>query len=170
MSANIELPEVSTFTAGAVGRPGQRTFYLQVVAVSGSLWFKLEKQQVSALGEHLRRMMADLPQPVVAPDAPFSAPPSAEDATFVIGVMGAGYEADRDRVVMLLEELVPVDEEGEIEPETAADQGRVRLHLTRDQVMAFVAAAEAAVANGRPSCRWCGFPMDPDGHHCPRMN
>jgi hypothetical protein len=26
------------------------------------------------------------------------------------------------------------------------------------------------VAAGRPNCRWCGFPIDPDGHPCPRMN
>ena len=27
-----------------------------------------------------------------------------------------------------------------------------------------------AVAGGRPLCRWCALPMDPDGHFCPRMN
>ena len=23
---------------------------------------------------------------------------------------------------------------------------------------------------GRPDCQWCGNPIDPDGHACPRMN
>jgi hypothetical protein len=27
-----------------------------------------------------------------------------------------------------------------------------------------------AVSAGRPKCPLCEFPMDPDGHICPRMN
>jgi hypothetical protein len=27
-----------------------------------------------------------------------------------------------------------------------------------------------AVAAGRPKCPLCDFPMNPDGHICPRMN
>jgi hypothetical protein len=26
------------------------------------------------------------------------------------------------------------------------------------------------VEAGRPNCRWCGLPMNIDGHPCPRMN
>jgi hypothetical protein len=29
---------------------------------------------------------------------------------------------------------------------------------------------ESIVAAGRPACQWCGNPIDPDGHICPRMN
>ena len=172
MSASFEFEEVDRFVTGAVGRPGSRVFFLEVVTAAGSVWFKIEKQQVAALAEHLRRMMADLPQPVVTlgSGARFSAPGSLEDAAFVVGTMSAGYEPDRDRVVMLVEEFVALDENGDPEPEAAATQGRARLSLRREQVVGFVAEAEIVVAGGRPLCRWCGLPIDPDGHNCPRSN
>jgi uncharacterized repeat protein (TIGR03847 family) len=51
------------------------------------------------------------------------------------------------------------------------DEGAsVKVRLTRAQVSAFVGHARALVAAGRPPCRFCGLPLDPDGHMCPRMN
>jgi len=35
---------------------------------------------------------------------------------------------------------------------------------------AFVKRALALVAAGRPPCPFCGFPLDPGGHVCPRAN
>ncbi|MGH9262495.1 MAG: DUF3090 family protein [Acidimicrobiales bacterium] len=26
------------------------------------------------------------------------------------------------------------------------------------------------MSQGRPDCGFCGLPIDPDGHACPRMN
>ena len=170
MSDSFELTEVNVFTAGAVGLPGERTFYLQATSSLGAVWFKCEKQQVAALAEYFRRLMVDLPQPVVAPVAPFGAPETEDDAAFVLGTIGVGYETDRDRVVLVLDEIVPVGEDGEPDPDAVVNQGRARLYLTRDQVMAFIGAADDAVAGGRPTCRWCGLPMNVEGHHCPRMN
>ena len=64
---------------------------------------------------------------------------------------------------MVLEELIDEEEED--------DEGAsVRVRLTRAQVSAFVSHARALVAAGRPPCRFCGLPLDPDGHMCPRMN
>jgi uncharacterized repeat protein (TIGR03847 family) len=42
--------------------------------------------------------------------------------------------------------------------------------LSRGQARAFARHAERVVAAGRPACRFCGGPIDPDGHACPRMN
>jgi uncharacterized repeat protein (TIGR03847 family) len=170
VSDSFELTELDGFSAGAVGLPGERTFYLQATSSLGDVWFKCEKQQVAALAEYFRRLMVDLPQPVVARVAPFGAPETEDDAAFVLGTIGVGYETDRDRVVLVLDEIVPVGEDGEPDPDAVVNQGRARLYLTRDQVMAFIGAADDAVAGGRPTCRWCGLPMNVEGHHCPRMN
>jgi uncharacterized repeat protein (TIGR03847 family) len=35
---------------------------------------------------------------------------------------------------------------------------------------AFVARAQTVVSAGRPACQFCGGPIDPDGHICPRAN
>jgi hypothetical protein len=35
---------------------------------------------------------------------------------------------------------------------------------------AFVQRAQRVVSAGRPACQFCGGPIDPDGHLCPRAN
>jgi 23S rRNA G2445 N2-methylase RlmL len=50
-------------------------------------------------------------------------------------------------------------------------EGRIaRLYATRAQIRAMLANGLVAVGGGRPKCPLCDFPMDPDGHICPRMN
>jgi uncharacterized repeat protein (TIGR03847 family) len=46
----------------------------------------------------------------------------------------------------------------------------LRVELTRGQALAFAGRAAELMASGRPSCRFCGLPIDPEGHPCPRMN
>ena len=68
------------------------------------------------------------------------------------------------------------DEEDELAPELdltldpTLDRGTMRLLVTRGQALAFAGRAAELVASGRPACRFCGLPMDPEGHPCPRMN
>ncbi len=50
------------------------------------------------------------------------------------------------------------------------DTAKARFRLTRPQAAAFVERARSLVQAGRPSCRLCGLPMDPDGHTCPGTN
>ena len=71
-------------------------------------------------------------------------------------------------MLVQLDEAGAVDEQGELVSDPALS--RVRLLLSLPQAFAFCERSEAAVAGGRPLCRWCQFPIDPDGHICPRMN
>lgn len=160
MSPSFDLPETEHFTTGAVGPPGQRVFYLQAGTSGSVVSLKLEKQQVAALADHLAGMLSDLP-----PVAPGAAPELREPvvAQWTVGGLGVAFDEDADRVVLVAQELVPdeVDED---------DAATARLRLTRDQVAAFVARARELVTAGRPTCRWCGLPVDPEGHACPRAN
>ena len=63
MADMYEYRETSHFTAGAVGEPGNRVFYLQAGDAFGYHSVKLEKQQVSALATFLRTVLEDLPSP-----------------------------------------------------------------------------------------------------------
>ena len=93
----------------------------------------------------------------------------------MLGPIGLGYDRGNDRLLVQLEELVAADRRrgrrrrGRAD-EDAADRGHVRLYVTRSQAAAFCDHADELVAAGRPSCMWCGNPIDPDGHPCPRMN
>lgn len=170
MGVFYEFDEVDAFTVGAIGEPGQRSFFLQARRGSTRVTVKCEKQQASAIADYLLKVLNDLP---TASDRPMPAAMELAaplDAAFVLGPVGLGYDRSSDRVLVQLEELVPVDEEGDVEAEALDDRGHLRVFLTRSQAQAFCEHTESVVAAGRPSCVWCGLPMDPAGHRCPRMN
>ena len=103
---------VDVFTTGTIGRPGQRTFYLQVRIGHDHVDVKCEKIQVAAMAEHLRNVLQDLP-PVrdrPLPGALEMASPPHE--RFVLGQIGLGYDPRADQVVVQLEELGELDDEG----------------------------------------------------------
>ena len=169
MNPSFELPEPKKFTAGTVGEPGQRVFFLQAVADGQLVTLKCEKQQVGALAEHLAALLADLPLPgpeeVVATDVDFVEPSAA---AWAVGRMGVAWDEGDDRLVLQCEEIVAVDEDDE--PIADEDPATARFRLTRAQVAAFVEVARELVSAGRPPCYLCGRPMDPSGHVCARLN
>lgn len=164
MGDRFEFDDVDAFTAGTVGRPGQRVFFLQARQGTEIVTLRLEKQQVAALGEHLAQMLVDLPQPDYLASGPGSDFVLAGEAAWVVGGLGAAYDAGTDRIVLVAEELVTEEEAAE------GEQGSLRVRISRAQAAAFSMVAAELVSAGRPACIWCGRPMDPDGHPCPRMN
>ena len=112
--------------------------------------------------------------------APVGPSPSELDLTepvesaWTIGTIGVAYDEPADRIVVLFEELTDQADEPDgpdddpLEPVSTGASVRVR--LTREQAAAFVRRGRELVTAGRPPCRFCGFPVDPDGHACPRMN
>jgi uncharacterized repeat protein (TIGR03847 family) len=171
MTVFFEFEEVDTFTAAAVGQPGSRVFYLHARAGDERVTVKCEKQQVTAIAQYLRRVLSDLPP---AEDRPLTGAVELQgDQSFVLGPIGLGYDRGNDRVLVQLEELVAadVDEDDDADDDAeAVDRSHVRLYMTRSQAAAFCDHADELVAAGRPMCQWCGNPIDPDGHPCPRMN
>ncbi len=165
MSSSFEMPEVDHLTAGAVGEPGHRVFYLQAGNQGQVVSLRLEKAQVAALVAYLVGMLAEMPGAGRGPGAT----PSPADmelvepvvAEWVVGSLGVSYEEDADRVVLVAEELV---EEGD------DDGAHARITATPDQVAALAARGADAVASGRPPCPLCGQPLDPEGHTCARLN
>ena len=59
--SDFDLREPDRFTAGAVGEPGSRVFFLQAVEGTQVVSLRLEKQQVGALGQYLQGVLSDLP-------------------------------------------------------------------------------------------------------------
>jgi uncharacterized repeat protein (TIGR03847 family) len=164
--SDVELSQPDRFTAGAVGEPGARVFYLQASEGGAVVSLRLEKQQVGALGLYLQGVLSDLP--AVPPDELPTELDLVEPIVpeWVVGTLSVAYDDDEDRIVLQAEELVDEDDDGE----PVEVPSRARFHLTRAQVVAYCAHAEELVAAGRPPCPICGQPMDPDGHVCPRSN
>lgn len=158
MSPALDLGDLDRFTVGATGPVGKRVFLMQCQSGSTVLTLKAEKQQISVLAEYLGRVLRDLERPEDLPEDLELSEPS--EPHWVIGTLGVSYDEDVDRVVLVAEELVAEDEEGDV----------ARFSVTRAQAAAFAIRATALVEAGRPPCPLCGLPLDPSGHQCPRTN
>ncbi len=47
---------------------------------------------------------------------------------------------------------------------------RVRIFATREQMLSLSRHGALVASRGRPTCQFCGNPIDPEGHVCPAMN
>jgi uncharacterized repeat protein (TIGR03847 family) len=164
LSESFEFDEVGLFTAGTLGPRGQRVFLLEIAARAGFYWFKVEKQQVSAIAEYLDQLIEDLPTiegPPTELEGMFDDPTGVE---WTIGSIAAAYESETDRIVLLCEELIEDDSDDEDQTAT------LRVRLDRHQVLGFVNHARELVASGRPPCQFCGRSLEGDGSFCPCSN
>ena len=185
----IELDPVDRITAGAVGEPGVRTFFLQGRKGPQLVTLLVVKQQVQLLAASVVEILARVGGET---GTETEAEPPDEGMELEeplvpewrAGRLAIGYEEDRDMVVLEVEELVPDEETDETEEETAfaehgepaeraedePEAGKVRFWATRDQMLALARHGAAVCASGRPTCQFCGNPIDAEGHTCPAMN
>lgn len=176
MASYFDFENADAFATGAIGRPGSRTFYVQVRADNQVISVKCEKGQVAAMAEYLRGMLADMPDTGSAVDNSTATLQSPVEQSFVLGSVGLGVDRPNMRMVVQLEEMVLVDEDEEEifdlldEDDDDVDASVVRVLLTPEQARAFCDTAELFVNAGRAICKWCSAPVDPAGHACPKFN
>lgn len=195
----IEFDPADMVAAGAVGVPGRRTFFIQGVKDGQVVSVLVEKQQVAILAERLvalleqvarQHPMAELqtvPSDLVGDPVPL----------FRALAIGIGFDPARQMVVLELHEQPVPDEDadpdagdGPLDPgdealaeALAAVTGEapgpapeepegylVRFYITPGQARALADRGGASVQAGRPPCERCGFPIDPEGHSCPKLN
>lgn len=172
------------FVAGTVGPPGQRTFFLQARSGARVVSVALEKQQVQALAERIDELLDE----VMASNAtegliPAVAPLGLEDTDpleqpieeeFRAGTMTLSWDPDDQRLVI---EVFPFTEAAVVTPDQLDEDFEepepdevFLVRLPAGPARAFVKRAEQVLDAGRPSCPFCGNPIDPDGHLCVRAN
>jgi uncharacterized repeat protein (TIGR03847 family) len=172
------------FVTGTVGLPGQRTFFLQAREGPRLVSVALEKQQVAALAERIDELLDEVMAsqqndamiPAVAPlglddDEPLEQPIEEE---FRAGTMTLSWDPDDARVVI---EVFPFTEAAVVSPEQVDEDFEepepdelLLVRITAAAARAFVKRASQVLEAGRPSCPFCGYPIDPDGHLCVRAN
>ncbi len=170
------------FVVGTVGRPGERTFYLQARQDDRLVSVVLEKVQVAALAERLGALLEELGRRGVAIPAGEAAAPGGDEPleeplveAFRVGTLALAWDPRGAEIIV---EARAVTDDPEAEDAEADDVGDddpdgpdvVRVRLTTTMTLAFVGRARRLVAAGRPPCPWCGQPLDPHGHFCPRRN
>ncbi len=102
-SPSFEFETPDHFTAGTLGPPGQRVFYLQARGGGTLMTLKVEKEQVRALGEYLRRLLVRFPAAGGEPIGDLTLLEPA-DAVCSVGTIGVGYDKERRRVVVEAQE------------------------------------------------------------------
>src|SRR6266542_112874 len=185
MTESFELDAPDHFTAGAIGPPGERVFYLQARQAGALVTLKCEKEHVRALGRYFGSTLSKLP---LTPPSPRRGEGEREgekegdfvdfaEPAWIVAAIGAGWDQERDRFVVEMKELLEEEEEAEEEqvpegqvPELEIEPAAARVWITRAQAAAFVERAEALMKAGRPICSMCSQPKDPTGHICPRSN
>lgn len=179
------------FVAGAVGQPGERTFFLQARGGGRMTSVALEKLQVASLAQRLEELLDEVLRrsedqtgvPAVTPtdledNEPLEQPILEE---FRVGTMALAWDPQEEKVMIEAQEATEEEQDGEdgeedeSEPEPFSDEviegpDVLRVGITPAAARAFAQRALKIVAAGRPPCPFCGQPLDPDGHICPRQN
>src|SRR5688572_2339777 len=176
------------FICGAIGQPGQRTFYLQAAKGDRVVSVALEKAQVAVLAERLATLLLALRQGGVAigTEAVSQEPKLDEPVVehFRVGTLTLGWDGDRERVVIEARELTEADDDDEEDEDAdeetvageparerraviAADLAEgpdvVRVQLDPEAALAFATGAVATVqAAGLPVPN-SGQRRDPQG-------
>jgi uncharacterized repeat protein (TIGR03847 family) len=187
------------FVAGAVGEPGNRTFFLQARRGGSLISVVLEKVQFQVLAERMALLLAEVARRGVR--VPEALTPADDDIgpldeplteAFRVGTMTLAWNSDSDEIVFEARARLEADEdEDEDDDEEEDDEGGdeddeggeaefadddpegpdlVRVRLTPIRARAFAERALRTVAAGRPPCPLCGQPLDATGHLCPRRN
>jgi uncharacterized repeat protein (TIGR03847 family) len=165
------------FVVGTVGVPGERTFFLQARSGARLISVSLEKAQVAALADRVQQILREVrtSEPLTPfdrtsrDDQPLETP---IDEEFRVGVIGLAYVSDRKMIEIDLQAMAdsqsPEDEEALMEISESQDILRVLISLGYAE--GFAKRALAVVGAGRAPCPFCGGPIDPSGHLCPRAN
>lgn len=158
------------FVAGTIGEPGDRAFYLQARKGGAVVSVGLEKAQVAALAERLEDLLDAVNAPAEAPvtDAAELEQPVVE--LFRVGAMALAWDAGSDAVVIEAQTPTEDGEYAELPDDAPEGPDLLRVRLGPTEARSFVRRAEALLAAGRPACPFCGQPLDPQGHFCPRDN
>ncbi len=180
-NVEVEIDPADFITIGTVGPKGRRVFYLQAGQGAQLVSLVIEKEQSWALSEAIRELIDDIDKRVS--DDTSVLPYNQEEMDlrepiepmFRVSQMGLGYDEERDKIVLVAQELVlnrsgtgldgiegaDADVEIEVEEESFEVPGEerpgvVRIWCSRAQMRALSDHAVDTVRSGRADPRQNG--------------
>ena len=165
---------------GTIGRPGERTFYLQVRSGTRTVSIALEKQQSALLAEKIDEILDQL---LTVEGNPFSVPTGTPpelvdndpldtvEEDFRAGTMSLGWDPTTAQVVIEAYPLAEddaddIDDTAQVPDPDDVDSEMLLVRIPVGTARAFAKRTREVVGAGRPACPLCGYPVDPDGHTC----
>lgn len=167
--ALIDYDPPERFVAGTVGPPGQRQFFLQASGGGRVTSVACEKGQVALLAERIEDLLDEYAPTSSDDDIVDNAPLDMPlDEEFAVGTMRLDWDPASRRLVLHLVALgAEVDETTDL---AHLSTPSLRVSLDAGYARSFARRSAKVVAAGRPPCPFCGAPLDPAGHVCPRAN
>ena len=112
MSNVIELNPVDFVTIGTIGPKGRRTFHLQAGQDNRIVSFTIEKEQAQALSSAIAELLEDIEANAASrTEADFSQLDmelrEPIEPLFRIAQLGLAYEANDNKIILVVQELVP---------------------------------------------------------------
>lgn len=169
---NIELNPTNLITVDAIGKPGDRIFYLQGKNSEQVITLLVEKYQIQTLALAIENLMTELRDKM--PDLAEASPNYIEeemtlepplDPLFRVGELSLGYEPDQDLLVLIAKEI-PLED-----PDVKAEDLSVaRFWCTRSQLWALGRWGIELSSRGRPVWPSTGEPILPPGQFSPKNN
>lgn len=182
---DFDLPD--RFATGAVGEPGERTFFLQAVQGRRVTSVMLEKEQVAVLADRVlaivdeveRRGLAaiDSGPAGIVDERPLEQPLHEE---FRVGTLVIAWDDDVDRLIVEARSMTfdagagesalrddDIDED-DIPDDAPIGPDVLRVRLTPFMAQQFARRANSVVAGGKPVCPFCGEVLERTGHFCRR--
>ncbi len=176
---NFDAPD--RFTTGTVGEPGNRTFFLQARSGPRVVSVIVEKEQVAVLADRMGQLLEEMRSRGV--DVPLELSEGSRDTTpldeplieqFRVGSMVLTWDGEEPEIVVEARAEVEEDEEDTDEDEAADDATEgpdvLQVRMPASAARVFVDRALRVISAGRPPCPFCGLPLNPEGHICPRRN
>jgi uncharacterized repeat protein (TIGR03847 family) len=184
----IDLDAPDRFASGAVGDPSDRVFYLQAVQGPRIVSVMLEQEQIAILADRVLAVVDELERRgLAAIDAgpagivesrPLQQPLREE---FRVGTMTIAWDEDVDELVIEARSMTfdagagesalrdgdEVDDD-EIPDDAPIGPDVLRVHLTPLMAQQFARRADMIAGDTHPPCPFCGEPLEPTGHLCPR--
>lgn len=166
---DLQLDPVDHITVDAIGKPGNRIFYLQGRKGPDIITLIIEKIQLQSIIIGIKDFLEEIgkqyqnltdPSPDYEEEKMQITPPV--DPLFRVGEMGLAYEESTDKVCIIAKEILGDEKDN--------PHGEVRYWCSRSQLLSLANWSVVVVARGRPIYPQCQQPMDPEGHFCPKKN
>ena len=169
---NIDLNPTTLITVDAIGKPGDRIFYLQGKNSEQVITLLVEKYQIQTLALAIENLMSELREKM--PKLVDASPNYKEedmtlepplDPLFRVGELSLGYDPEKDLLVLIAREI-PLEDSDASDEELSV----VRFWCTRSQLWSLGRWGIELASRGRPIWPSTGEPILPPGQFSPKNN
>ncbi len=162
------------FIVSAIGEPGQREFFIQVVSDQGVNTIAVEKEQVRALSNQLSLLISEVRRGGLISKLESSVPAKIDnrplqipiESDFQLGIANIAWS--NNQIEITFQAISSEDEVLLDDLDSGPDL--IIISTSIELVKGFCARAEQVISSGRSACPFCNLPINTTGHLCPRAN